>query len=130
MFHFHKNTTVQTKANSAASKFSFLHGVIQYTVSQKDVPPLACYNFDAHEWTLIFFGRNVTDKVGIQKTLYSTMPPQIYCASALPDKTQKHENHIFHSIGLCYTHNIMHLCTIFLKEKIDICDVFDSVQHL
>jgi len=26
--------------------------------------------FDAHEWILIFFGRNVTDKVGNQKTLY------------------------------------------------------------
>ena len=33
------------------------------------------------------------------------MPPQIICASALPGKTGKHENHIFHSIGLCYTHN-------------------------
>jgi len=33
-----------------------------YTVSQKKVPPLACYNFDTHEWILIFFGRNVTDK--------------------------------------------------------------------
>jgi len=35
----------------------------------KNVPPLACYNFDAHEWILIFFGTNVTDKVGNQKTL-------------------------------------------------------------
>jgi len=41
-----------------------------YTVSQKNVPPLACYNFDTHEWILIFFGTNVTDKVGNQKTLY------------------------------------------------------------
>jgi len=36
----------------------------------KNAPPLACYNFDTHEWILIFFGRNVTDKVGNQKTLY------------------------------------------------------------
>jgi len=42
---------------------------ILYTVSQK-VPPLACYNFDTREWILIFFGRNVTDKVGNQKRLY------------------------------------------------------------
>jgi len=33
------------------------------------------------------------------------MPPQTACASALPGKTGKHENHIFHSIGFCYTHN-------------------------
>jgi len=25
-----------------------------YTVSQKNVPPLACYNFDTREWILIF----------------------------------------------------------------------------
>jgi len=36
----------------------------------KNVPPLACYNFDTHEWILIFLGRNVTDKVGNQKTFY------------------------------------------------------------
>jgi len=52
------------------------------------------------------FGRNVTDKVGNQKTLYyTTLRPQITCASALPVKTGTHENHIFHWIGLCYTHN-------------------------
>ena len=32
----------------------------------KNVPPMACYNFDTHEQILIFFGRNVTDKVGIR----------------------------------------------------------------
>jgi len=36
----------------------------------KNVPPLACYNFDPHEWILIFLGRNVTDEEGNQKTLY------------------------------------------------------------
>jgi len=82
---------------------------------------LACYNFDADEWILIFFGRNVTDKVGNQKTVYY-MPPQITCASALPGKMRKDETRIFHSTGLCYTHTV-HLCAIFLKEKIVICDV-------
>jgi len=37
---------------------------------KKNVPPLASYNFDTHEWILIFFGRNVADKVGSQKTPY------------------------------------------------------------
>jgi len=40
-----------------------------YTVSQK-APRLACYNFDTFERIFIFFGRNVTDKVSNQKTLY------------------------------------------------------------
>jgi len=37
-----------------------------YTVS-KNVPPVACYNFDTREQILISFGRNVIDKVGNQK---------------------------------------------------------------
>jgi len=41
-----------------------------YTVSQKNVPPLACYNIDTHEPILTFFGRNVTNKVSNQKMLY------------------------------------------------------------
>jgi len=71
----------------------------------------------------IFFGRNVTDKVRNQNTLYYAT--QITCASALPVKTGKHENHIFHSIGLCYTHNAPVCC---LPERINvICDVLDSI---
>jgi len=35
----------------------------------KNVPPMACYNFDRLEQILIFFGRSVTDKVGSQKML-------------------------------------------------------------
>jgi len=57
---------------------------------------------------------------------YFNMPPQITCASALPGKMGKQENHIFHSnavlvestaaVGLCCTHT-MHQCTVLLKEK-------------
>jgi len=53
------------------------------------------------------------------------MPPQVTCASALPDKTGKCENHIFTQLD-CVTQT-MHLCVVFLKEKVLICDVFDSV---
>jgi len=61
----------------------------------KNYPPLACYNcynFNTCKRILIFFGRNVTDKVSNQKT-----PPQITCASALAGKTGKYENRIFPS---------------------------------
>ena len=64
------------------------------------------------------------------------MPPHVTCVSALPGKTGKHENHIFHSnavlvesaaaVELCCIRT-MHLCAVFLKEKVVICDVFDSV---
>jgi len=52
----------------------------------KNVPPLFCYNYDTREQILIFFGRNVTDKVSKQSK-DTIMPPQITCASALPGKT-------------------------------------------
>jgi len=39
-------------------------------VSQKNVSPLACYNFDTCERILILFGRKVTDKVSTEKTFY------------------------------------------------------------
>jgi len=61
------------------------------------------------------------------KTRFS-MPPQLTCTSALPIQMGKHENHIFHSIGLCYTHNAPVRC--LPEGKIVIYDVFDSVQHL
>jgi len=48
------------------------------------------YNFDAHEWILIFFGRNVTDKVGNQKTLYhATSNNFCFCTTWQIAETQK-----------------------------------------
>jgi len=63
------------------------------------------------------------------------MAPQITCASALPGKTGKRENHIFHSnallvesaaaVGLCCMHSAPVRC--LPERKIVICGVFDSV---
>ena len=95
-----------------------------YRGVSKNVPPLACYNFDAHERVLIFFGRNVTDKVGNQKTLYYVTSNNLcFCITC---QNGKHENYIFHSIGLCYTHSA-HVRCLPERKKIVICDVFDSV---
>jgi len=41
-----------------------------HCVSEKNVTTLSCYNFDKHESILIVFGKNVTEKVSNQKTLY------------------------------------------------------------
>jgi len=109
---------------SVAWKRMKVWNVGMYTVSQKT----------SHLWLAItlthmngfwyFFGRNVTDKVGNQKTLYYATWNT--CAFALPVKTGKHENHIFHSIGLCYTHNAPGRFLPEIKKNV-ICDVFDSV---
>jgi len=96
--------------------------VILHRVS-KNLPPLGCYNFDAHEWILIFFGRNVTDKVGNQKTLYYATSNNLFFCTTLQNAETR--NHIFHSIGLCYTHKAP---VRYLPERKNvICDVFDSV---
>jgi len=48
----------------------------------KNVPPLACYNFHTCERILIFFDRNVTDKVTNQKMLYyATSNNVCFCAN-------------------------------------------------
>jgi len=53
------------------------------------------------------------------------MPPQVRCAAALPGKTGKRKNYIFIQLD-CVTH-LMHLCAVFQKDKVVICDVFDSI---
>ena len=53
------------------------------------------------------------------------MLSQVTCTSALSGKTGKRKNHIFTQLD-CVTHR-MHLCAVFLKEKVVTCDVFDSV---
>jgi len=75
---------------------------------------------------LTFFGRNVNGKVGNQKTLYyATLINLCFCTTWQNGETRKSH---FHLVGLynCVTH-IMHLCAVFLKEKVVTCDVFDSV---
>jgi len=99
----------------------------------RNVPPLACYNFDAHERILGFFGKNVTSKVDNQKTLYyATLNNLCFCTTW---QSGEHENQIFTQMLLvgrtlqqldCVART-MHQCTVFLKEKIVICDVFDSI---
>jgi len=34
-----------------------------YTVSQKNIPPLTCYDLDIHDLIMTIFGRSVTKKV-------------------------------------------------------------------
>jgi len=61
-----------------------------HTPCLKNVPPLACYNFDAREWILIFFGRNVADEVGNQKTLYYTTSNNVcFCTTCQNGETWK-----------------------------------------
>jgi len=60
----------------------------------KNVPRLACYNFDIR--ILIFFLAEMLPIKSAMKRRF-IVPPQITCASvALPGKTGKHENCIFH----------------------------------
>ena len=99
-----------------------------HCVFQKNVLPLACYNFNTCKRIFIFFGRNVTDKVSNQRRY--TMPPQITCAFALPNKTGKYENFIFHSNAiLVHCQNSTSRClisSIFLTH--DHTPLYDSLN--
>jgi len=53
------------------------------------------YNSDIHESIFIFFGKNVTEKVGNQKVLYFPTSP-----SVLPGEIQKHKSSIL-SLKCC-----------------------------
>jgi len=51
-------------------------------VSQKNVPPLTCYNLDVHGSITIIFGISVTEKVGNQNVLYfPTSPNLCFCTT-------------------------------------------------
>ena len=71
-------------------------------MSHKNVPPLAYYNFDTHEWILIFLAEMLPIKQATKRRF--TVPPQVTCASALPRKTGKRKNYIFTQLD-CVTHN-------------------------
>jgi len=106
---FHVAERRKRKEAERGSKYTTLHRV------SKNVPPLACYNFDTHECILIF-----TDKVGNQKTLYyATSSNVCFCTTWQNGETRKSH---FHSIT-----RTIHLCAVFLKEKVIICNVFDNV---
>ena len=91
-----------------------------YHVS-KNVPPLACYNFDAHEWILIFFGRNVTDKV-CQKMLYYVTSNNLCLYLSKRGNTKI----TFFTQLDCVTHSAP-VHRLPERKKIVICDVFDIV---
>ena len=97
------------------------YDTMDYTPCLKKRPTLACYNFDTHEWILIFFGRKVTDKVDNQKTLhYATSNNLCFCTTWQNAETRK--SHI--SLNWIVLHT---QCAIFLNKKVVICDAFNSV---
>jgi len=62
--------------------------------ASKNVPSLVCYKFDIRECILIFFGRNVTDKVSNQKALYCITPNNLcFCTAWQNGETRK--SHFF-----------------------------------
>jgi len=67
---------------------------VQYTVSQKNVQPLLCCNFDIREHILIFFGRNVAHKVSNEKTLYYTTSNNV-CFCTTWQNGETHKSHYF-----------------------------------
>jgi len=84
----------------------------------KNVPHLVCYNFDTRERILIFFGRNVTDKVGNHKTFYCVAWNNFcFCTTW---QRGKHENRIF-SLKCCVS-----ALPEFNQSLVNFFSLFDS----
>jgi len=83
----------KTNENSNQKEHNTHNNANIYCVS-KNVSPLVYYNFDTRERILIFFGRNVTDKVSNQIMLYyDTSSNVCYCTVWQNGETQKLHNH-------------------------------------
>ena len=91
--------------------------IVLYRVS-KNVLPLACYNFDTCEQILIFFRRNITDKVSNQKMLYyATSNNFCFCTTLQNGETRK--LHFFHSDAVlvqCLNSSSCLISSIFLTH--------------
>jgi len=69
------------KAKVQRNYIAHLFGTI-YTVYQKNVPHLTCYNLGIHDRIMIIFGRSVTKKVGNQTMLcFPTLSIYWFCAT-------------------------------------------------
>jgi len=87
-------------------------------VFQKNAIPLACYNFDTCERILRFFGRNVTDKVSNQNTLYyyATSNNLWFCTTWQNGKTRK----LHFSLKCCIS------ALSEFNQLLDFFNIFDS----
>jgi len=65
-----------------------------YTPCLKKRPNFVCYNFDAHKWILIFFGRNVTGNVGNQKMLYYAISNNLCFYTTWQNAKHENQSHI------------------------------------
>jgi len=79
-----------------------------YSVSQKNVPPLTCYNLDRHGWITTIFDRSVTKKVGNQNVLYFPTSPYLCLCTTWGNR--KPENCVF----------LLKCCMLFLSKTHEI----------
>jgi len=81
---------------------------------------MACYNFDTHKRRSIIVGRDVTSKVGNQKTLYyATSNNLFFCTSWQNGKTRKSNFSLKCCISQerCSSWTVLH-SAVLLKEKL------------
>jgi len=118
------NTTEPCSGDAASCHINLTTCYLLHRVSKK-VPPLACYNFDTHEWILIFFWQKCYDKVGNQKTLYYATSNNL-CFGTTWQNAETRTSHI--SLNWIVLHTQCTCALSSCKKKITvICDVFDSV---
>jgi len=104
--------------------------VITLLCVSKNVPPLDCYNFGTWEWILIFFGRNVTDRVSNQKTYYYVTSNNLFLHYLVKQRTTK----IAFSLKCCINalpafNHLFDLFNLFDSHLI-LTMLYDSLNHV
>jgi len=95
----------------------------------KNVPPLVCYNFDIRQHVLIFFGRNVTDKVSNEKTLYYATPSNLcFCTTWQNGETRK--SHFFTQMLYQCIVRIQLVAPWFLHDSYSPCCIARAVWDM
>jgi len=99
-----------------------------YTVSQKTSHLWLAITL-THEWILTFFGRNITDKVGNQRTLhYATSNNLCFCTTTKNGKTRKSHFSLECCISQerCSSWTVLHAQCYLSERKNVICNVIAS----
>jgi len=98
---------------------------------RKNVPHLGCYNCETWERILIFFGRNVTDKVRNQKTYYYATSNNLHvCATWQNGETRKSHFNSNAVLVDCLNSISCLISLIFLTQRLTFTMLYDSLYHV
>jgi len=120
---------VRRDFNPVDKQAYYLFCICSYKPSlENNVPPMACYKFDTCEQIFIF-GRNVTDKVSNQKTLYyATSSNLCFCTTWKNGETRKLPFHSNAVLVHCLNSTMLFDFFNILNSQLILMLLYDSLN--